>query len=97
MAFGFVVVKFSLFLKQLALLVGRESTVQKGGYSSIIGILLVVVGAVVLLSAYIKYKQTERMLLEDNYKPSSTLVFALTTTLLITSVILILYLIENSI
>lgn len=96
MAFGFVVVKFSLFLKQLALLVGKELVSSNGGYSSVIGILLVAVGAVVLLLAYIKYKQTERKLLEDSYKPSSKLVFTLTVTILIMSVLLILYLIDYS-
>ena len=96
MAFGFVVVKFSLFIKQLAFLVGKQIDIPRGGYSSVIGILLVAVGALVLLLAYAKYKQTERKLLEDSYTPSSKLVFTLTAIILVMSVLLILYLIENS-
>jgi len=96
MAFGFVVVKFSLFIKQLAFLVGKQIDIPRGGYSSVIGILLVAVGAAVLLLAYAKYKQTERKLLEDSYTPSSKLVFTLTAIILVMSILLILYLIENS-
>ncbi len=39
MAFGFVVVKFSLFIKQISLLLGKNSTIPQHGYSSLIGIL----------------------------------------------------------
>jgi putative membrane protein len=96
MAFGFVVVKFSLFLKQLAWLVGKEVAIPTRGYSTVVGILLVGVGAVVLLLAYVKYKQTERKLLDDSFQPSSKLAFILTATILVTSLLLIFYLIETS-
>jgi putative membrane protein len=96
MAFGFVVVKFSLFLKQIAYLVGKGIAVPKGGYSSTIGTLIVALGAIILLLSYIKYKQVERRLLADSYRPSSKLAFKLTVTILVMSVLLILYLIENS-
>lgn len=32
MAFGFVVVKFSLFVKQIAILLGKENTIFSKGY-----------------------------------------------------------------
>ena len=35
MAFGFVVVKFSLFVKQISLLIGGWDVVQNRGYSAI--------------------------------------------------------------
>ncbi len=96
MAFGFVVVKFSIFIKQLAFLVGKDAVVPQSGYSSFIGILLVAVGSIVILLAFIKYKQTERRIVSDSYKPSSKLVTFITTTILIISVLIILYLIANS-
>ncbi len=96
MAFGFVVVKFSLFLKQLAYLLGKEPANSQRGYSAVIGIVLVAVGAIVLALAYVKYKQTERKLLDDSYQPSSKLALTLTVTILVTSVLLLLYLVENS-
>jgi hypothetical protein len=35
MAFGFVVVKFSLFVKQISLILGKENTIHRNGYSGI--------------------------------------------------------------
>lgn len=97
MAFGFVVVKFSLFIKQISLLLGKNTSIPpQHGYSSVIGILLVAVGALVLLLSYVKYKKTEKQLNNENFKSSSTLVFSLTIIILIISVLLILYLIENT-
>lgn len=97
MAFGFVVVKFSLFIKQISLLLGKNvSAPPQHGYSSIIGILLVAVGAFVLLLSYMKYKKTERQLMQQNFKSSSKLVFSLTVIILLISVLLILYLIQNT-
>lgn len=96
MAFGFVVVKFSLFIKQISLILDKNIRIPpQRGYSSLIGILLVGVGAIVLLLSYLKYKKTEKQLNNENFKSSSTLVFSLAITILIISVLLILYLIEN--
>jgi len=96
MAFGFVVVKFSLFIKQLSFLLQKDIVIPQHGYSSVIGIALVAVGAIVLLLAFIKYKQTERQLNSDSFKSSSTLALSLTIIILLISVLLILYLIENT-
>ncbi|MEP7197809.1 MAG: DUF202 domain-containing protein [Saprospiraceae bacterium] len=97
MAFGFVVVKFSLFIKQISLLLGKTTILPpQHGYSSMIGILLVVVGAIVLLFSYIKYKQTEKQLNNEAFKSSSKLIFSLTIIIFTISILLILYLIENT-
>ena len=97
MAFGFVVVKFSLFIKQISLLLGKNVSIPpQHGYSSVIGILLVAVGALVLLLSYLKYKKTEKQLNNENFRSSSTLVFSLTIIILLISILLILYLVENT-
>lgn len=97
MAFGFVVVKFSLFIKQISLLLGKNVTVpQQHGYSSVIGILLVAVGALILLLSYMKFKKTEKQLTSETFKSSSALVFSLTIIILSISILLILYLIEST-
>lgn len=97
MAFGFVVVKFSLFIKQISLLLGKTAILPpQHGYSSMIGILLVAVGAMVILFAYIKYKQTEKQLNDEAFKSSSKLIFSLTIIIFSISILLILYLIENT-
>lgn len=96
MAFGFVAVKFTLFLKQVALLSDGKIPLPQKGYSSILGIALVIIGMVMILLAYVKYRQTQKQLLSDTYKPSSGLVLLLTFLLLITSLLLVLYLVDNS-
>ena len=97
MAFGFVVVKFSLFLRQFSLILQKDINIpQQHGFSSVIGILLVVVGAIILFLSFLKYKQTEKQLENDSFKPSSKLILSLTVTILGLSLLLIFYLIENT-
>jgi putative membrane protein len=97
MAFGFVVVKFSLFIKQLSFLLQKDVVIPaQHGYSSMIGIGLVAVGAIILLVAFIKYKQTEKQLNNGSFESSSTLILSLTIIILVISVLLILYLVANT-
>ena len=56
MAFGFVVVKFSLFLKQISIILGKGMVDHSKGYSSVAGIVLVIVGAITAVLSYIRYK-----------------------------------------
>ena len=53
MAFGFVVVKFSLFVKQISMILGKENIIHSKGYSGILGIVLVAVGTVTAVLSYI--------------------------------------------
>ena len=95
MAFGFVVVKFSLFIKQISLLLDKNvPPPSQHGYSSLIGIMLVAVGAIILILAYLKYKKTEKQLKEEAFRSSSNLVFWLSFVILVISILLILYLVE---
>ena len=96
MAFGFVVVKFSLFIKQISLLLGKNSTIPQHGYSSVIGVFLVAVGSAVLILSYIRYKRTEKQLNNNSFRSSSSLVFSLTIVIFIISLLLILYLLEST-
>jgi len=96
MAFGFVVVKFSLFVKQVSLILGKEKVVSAKGYSAVVGIVLVAVGAVTSITSYIRYKFTEKQLKEGNYQNSSLLITILTAFIFLVSVFLIVYLIEST-
>ena len=64
MAFGFVVEKFALFMKQMSVILGKsifENTIPPShGYSSIVGIFLVGFGTLMCLLAYVWYKKVER-------------------------------------
>lgn len=96
MAFGFVVVKFSLFINQLAAMVGRKDiATAQHGYSGFVGISLVVLGALSLVLSFVKYKQTEAQLLQNRYKTNSTLIFTLILAIFVMSLFLIWYLIQN--
>lgn len=95
MAFGFVVVKFSLFVKQVSLILGKENTVHSKGYSAIVGIVLVAVGTVTAILSYLRYRQTEKQLNEGSYKHSSLLITILTAFIFLVSVFLIVYLVDS--
>ncbi|SDE89994.1 YidH family protein [Chitinophaga filiformis] len=96
MAFGFVVVKFSLFVKQISLVLGKDYAVHSRGYSAVVGILLVAVGAATTVFSYIRYKRTEAQLTDGTYSHSSLLITLLTGFIFLVSLFLIVYLIESA-
>lgn len=96
MAFGFVVVKFSLFVRQISLILGKTNIMQNRGYSTIVGIVLVAVGTVTSILSYIRYRQTEKQLREGDYDHSSLLITVLTAFIFLVSVLLIAYLIDTT-
>ena len=96
MAFGFVVVKFSLFVKQLSLLLGKENIIHQKGYSAVMGIILVAVGSTTSILAYIRYKATEKQINNNEYTNSSLLISLLTTFIFLISSLLIVYLIDST-
>ncbi|MBC7509549.1 MAG: DUF202 domain-containing protein [Ferruginibacter sp.] len=96
MAFGFVVVKFSLFIKQISLILGKENIVQSRGYSAIVGIMLVAVGTVTAVLSYIRFKQTEKQLKAGFYHHSSLLITLLISFIFLVSIFLIAYLIKTT-
>jgi putative membrane protein len=92
MAFGFVVEKFSLFVKQMSYYLGKEIAPPQPGYSAIIGIVLVGLGLVMGVLAFIRYKVVEKQIEDDTYRPSVILSVLLFLALLSIGVFLILYL-----
>jgi uncharacterized membrane protein YidH (DUF202 family) len=95
MAFGFVVEKFSLFVKQLSYYLGKEATPPPAGYSSVLGIILVGLGAIMGVLAYFRYKTVERQINNDTYEPSTLLGILLTLAVLTVGVFLVLYLVHS--
>lgn len=96
MAFGFVVVKFSLFLRQMALMFTdhpiKLSNQQNAGVT---GLVLVILGVIITILGYIRYKNIEKQLNNNQFSSSSTLILILTLSIVIGSIILILYLVPN--
>jgi putative membrane protein len=100
MAFGFVVEKFALFLKQMSIILGK-SNIEKvlppsHGYSAIVGIFLVGLGTLMGLLAFIRYKKIERQIDADTYEPSSILDILLILSVLAVGIFLVMYLIHST-
>lgn len=95
MAFGFVVEKFALFVKQLSYFLGKEITPPSHGYSSIFGIFLVGLGALMGALSFIRYKKVERQIDEDTYQPSLILDILLAISVLSIGIFLVIYLIHS--
>jgi putative membrane protein len=96
MAFGFVVVKFSLFIKQLAALLGDKVQFQQKGYSLVTGIILVALGIVSIVFAFLRYRQTEKQLDMGDYKQSGWLITFITLVILCIGLFLLGYLIRST-
>lgn len=95
MAFGFVVEKFSLFVKQFTYYLGKEATPPPSGYSAVFGVILVGLGAAIGVLSFFRYKTVERQIDEDTYVPSRVLSVLLTLSLLAIGVFLVLYLVHS--
>ncbi|MDP2303776.1 MAG: DUF202 domain-containing protein [Ignavibacteria bacterium] len=100
MAFGFVVEKFALFIKQMSLILGKanigNALPPSRGDSAIVGIFLVGLGTLMGLLAFIRYKKIERQIEEDTYKPSFVLDILLTISVLAVGIFLVIYLIHST-
>lgn len=99
MAFGFVVERFTLFMKQVAVLLDKTDMLGLPhipsffpGYSSIFGLFLVAFGALISLLAFIQYKNVEKQIENDTYRAPVWLNVMLTLTVLLTGIFLVTYL-----
>lgn len=97
MAFGFVVEKFSFFVRKLGEIVGQPGMPepQLQSYSSVFGITLVAIGAILNIFAFLKFKKTEKQINKDTYQPSIFLDAFLAFTMFFGGIFLIVYLIYS--
>jgi uncharacterized membrane protein YidH (DUF202 family) len=102
MAFGFVVEKFGLFIRQFSYFI-RESPGQRGtfghtpsaGYSSVLGVVLIGLGALMGVLALVRYKKVECQIDSDTYQPSLLLDILLALAVFAIGIFLIIYLIHS--
>jgi uncharacterized membrane protein YidH (DUF202 family) len=101
MAFGFVVEKFALFVRQMDrfLLQTADWKTLSGlpgasspGYSSTLGVMLIGLGAAMGLLAFIRYKKVEKQIDDDAYHPSLILDILLTLSIVAVGIFLMIYL-----
>jgi len=95
MAFGFVVVKFAFFVKEITIEFGERNIVHSKGYSGIMGIFLVIVGSIITLLSFFRYKQTAKQLNEGTYSHSPILITMITSIIILVSLLLIVYLTKS--
>jgi len=95
MGFGFVIVKFALFIRQVTVALGEKTLVTQKGYSAIIGVIMVAMGAIMATLAFLRYRNIERQLSTNSYFPSQWLSVLVTLSIVIGSILLVLYLLPN--
>jgi len=102
MAFGFVVEKFALFVRQISYFLGKAGLPESHilppprGYSSVFGIFLVGLGAMMGVLSFVRYKKIEKQIDEDTYQPSLILDILLTISILAIGIFLVIYLIHST-
>jgi putative membrane protein len=92
---GFVIVKFALFLNEIALLFQDENIPRSEGFSAVIGVIMVAFGVALYPFAFFQYKKVEKQINSQAYKSSSLLSGWLTFAMVIGGIILILHLLTN--
>lgn len=68
MGFGFVVVKFSLFIQQVTLMLSSKKKIDiEHEYSSIVGVSIVIIGSITVVLAYIKYRKVAKQIETESF------------------------------
>ncbi len=95
MGFGFVVVKFSIFVKRFSIVVERQVPIDSHGYSFVMGISLVAFGALIGILSFYRYRKIEKQISNPEYKPSGILINLLAASILLTGIFLVIYLVQS--
>ena len=95
MGFGFVIVKFAVFIRQVSVMMGTNRIVPQNRYSAIVGIMMVILGALMATFSYFRYTRIERKLHRNEYYPSKSLSLVVTLSLLISAAFLVYYLLRS--
>ena len=95
MGFGFVVVKFSIFVRQISIAVDRTLAVPSHGYSSVMGVGLVAFGAIIGMLSFFRYRKIEKQISDPDYKPSGILINLLAAAILLIGIFLVMYLLRS--
>jgi putative membrane protein len=99
MAFGFVVEKFALFMKKLAIFLEQKQLSETPpayiSYSTAFGIILVAMGAFMGLLSFIRYKKVEREIMANAYQPSLLLDILVTMSIMVIGIFLVFYMVHS--
>ena len=95
MGFGFVIVKFALFIRQISVALGNKVAIPGKGYSAVIGVVMVALGAIIATLAFFRYLEIEKQLDNNSFFPSKWLSALVTISIVIGSILLVVYLVSN--
>ncbi|MDE2027064.1 MAG: DUF202 domain-containing protein [Candidatus Omnitrophica bacterium] len=94
-AFGFVIERFALFMKQMTVILGKTTIpihIQPIGYSNKTGIILVFAGTLMSLLAFIQFKISKKRIDEGSYRPSSLLYLLVTVLVVLVGSFMVIFL-----
>lgn len=93
--FGFVIVKFALFVQQISLVMGGKAIPAGRGHSGKVGVVMVIFGAIIAFLSYLRYRNIEKQLNNSQYFPSPLLSVLVTVSIIIASILLVIYLLPS--
>ena len=94
MGFGFVIMKFNLFLKQLSFLIDATALPEKAP-SANVGIIMVGIGVVIAFLSFLQYIKKDKQLRDNYFTSSTTLSLLVTLIMVFGGIALIIYLVAN--
>jgi putative membrane protein len=95
MGLGFVIVKFGLFLKEVATLLDDLNITFSEGFSATVGTGMVALGVILAFFAYFQYKKVETQINRQTYKSSSLISVVLTLFIVISGFLLVVHLLTG--
>ena len=95
MGFGFVIVKFAVFIRQMGFLMQDAPEMPDQKFSAFIGMLMILIGAFLAVAAYFNYRQTENQIRTQTFSSRSMLILNVTILLVVAGVLMVWYLWNN--
>lgn len=96
MGFGFVVVKFSLFIRQIELILKKDVVAgSQHEHSGAVGVSIVVIGALTVIVAFFKYRKTNKQIEAENFTQTSNSITIVAVLIFVIGIILSWYLIDG--
>ncbi len=94
MGFGFVIMKFNLFLQQLSFLLDAAVLPEKAP-SANLGVVMVAIGVIIALLAFLQYFKKDKQLRNNYFTSSTTLSLLVMLIMVIGGIFLIIFLKSN--
>lgn len=95
MGFGFVVVKFAVFLRQISAGLGGNPIVLPKTYSAEIGLAMIIFGGITAVLGYISFEKTKREINSNSYQPNSLLLIIITLFIILASAVMTYFLVPS--